>query len=104
MTNPIPAGTCNMSFNEDREVRSILGRIAHKRGISQSQLIKDCIVHALKVEHPEEAQRIRLIHKQRAGLLCLLVLTIGIATGTAEFRRVSRVLGGRREDVMEVAA
>ena len=101
MTNALPAGTKNVVYNEDEDIAGIVGRIAYKLGISRSQLIRQCVDERVAKEDPEAAQRIRLIRMQRAAVLCLTVVVVGLFGGK-EFRQSgARVRGARRQDSIE---
>jgi len=55
-TNPIGGGTCNLSTNLLVEERSILGKLAFRKGISTGQLVRRLIGQGLAIEDPDLAK------------------------------------------------
>jgi hypothetical protein len=100
MSNPIGAGTANITYNGPQEESAILGRKAFELGVSRGELLRDLVLRGLREMDAVTAKQVDAIRSERLrmkhGVACLLVGIVGIGlalAGNIDLRRSPR---GRR--------
>lgn len=67
-SNPIGAGTVNLSINVWADERAILGRLAFERGLSFGEMLRRLIYKAVESEDPVVARELAEVRKAADAL------------------------------------
>jgi hypothetical protein len=98
-TNPLGAGTANITYNAPSEESAILNRLAFEMNIPRAELLRDVVLRGLQMISTEVAKNVEAVRQERLrvkhGVICLL---IGICAvfGSTDLRlaRTFRVRSG----------
>jgi hypothetical protein len=102
-TNPLGAGTANITYNAPSEESAILNRLAFEMNIPRAELLRDVVLRGLQMISTEVAKNVEAVRQERLrvkhGVICLFVGLLAIGTAV-ELRRSPR---GRRIEQEEAA-
>jgi hypothetical protein len=93
MTNPIGSGTCNVPVNMLTDERSIIGRLAFERGISQGEYLRRVIRRGIALSDPISAKRMAQLRRARHVIgLALLAAGLLFVGSSVTMRRPARIV------------